>query len=65
MFQFAIIWLRLIFGFRSTGVEILQVGGEKMVDLVVMDEWKEMVDMIKFRGLEPLGNLMERGKKQE
>jgi hypothetical protein len=24
----------------------LQVGGKKMVNLVVMDEWKEMVDMI-------------------
>jgi hypothetical protein len=29
-------------------VEILQVGGEKMVNLVVMDEWKEMVYMIKI-----------------
>jgi hypothetical protein len=29
-------------------VEILQVGGQKMVNLVVMDEWKEMVDMIKI-----------------
>jgi hypothetical protein len=48
MFRFGIIWLLLIFGFISTGVEILQVGGEKMVNLVVMDEWKEMVDMIKI-----------------
>jgi hypothetical protein len=29
MFQFGIIGLLLIFGFISTGVEILQVGGEK------------------------------------
>jgi hypothetical protein len=48
MFQFGIIWLLLIFGFIWTGVEILQVGGEKMVNLVVMDEWKEMVYMIKI-----------------
>jgi len=48
MFQFGIIWLLLIFGFISTGVEILQVGGKKIVNLVVMDEWKEMVDMIKI-----------------
>jgi len=48
MFQFGIIGLLLIFGFISTGVEILQVGGKKIVNLVVMDEWKEMVDMIKI-----------------
>jgi hypothetical protein len=29
-------------------VEILQVGGKEMVNLVVMDEWKEMVDTIKI-----------------
>jgi hypothetical protein len=45
MFQFGIIWLLLIFGFISTRVEIWQVGGQKMVNLVVMDEWKEIVDM--------------------
>jgi hypothetical protein len=27
---------------------ILQVGGKKMVNSVVMDEWKEVVDMIKI-----------------
>jgi len=48
MFQFGIIWFLLIFGFISTGVEILQVGDKKIVNLVVMDEWKEMVDMIKI-----------------
>jgi len=45
MFQFGIIWLLLIFGFISTRVEIWQVGGQKMVNLVVMDEWKEIVNM--------------------
>jgi len=45
MFQFGIIWLLLIFGFISTWVEIWQVGCQKMVNLVVMDEWKEIVDM--------------------
>jgi hypothetical protein len=45
MFQFGIIWRLLIFGFISTQVEIWQVGGQKMVNLVVMDEWKEIVDM--------------------
>jgi hypothetical protein len=45
MFQFGIIWLLLIFEFISTQVEIWQVGGQKMVNLVVMDEWKEIEDM--------------------
>ncbi len=45
MFQFGIIWLLLIFGFISTRAEIWQVGGQKIVNLVVMDEWKEIEDM--------------------
>ncbi len=31
MFQFGTTWLLLIFGFISTGVGILQVGGKKMI----------------------------------
>ncbi len=30
---------------KSDYVSIWQVGGQKMVNLVVMDEWKEIVDM--------------------